>query len=615
MIAPWYDLLFDHTFFINNIRNFTTHMTPDAWMALATTSLCILLLAWGRWAPELILLSGVTVLLLAGVIDVSQALAGLSNPGMVTVALMYVLVAGIRETGGVEMIVRYLLGRPRSITGAMLRTLTPVFVLSAFLNNTPVVATFIPAVVTWSKRLKFPISRLLLPLSYAAMLGGACTLIGTSTNLVVNGLLAERHPDLALELFDLAIVGIPIGVAGLVYMLAFARWLLPARDTSATLFANPKEYTIEMEVDPDGPLAGKTVEAAGLRHLGDVYLVEIERNGDILAAVGPQEKLKGGDRLIFAGSTHAAIDLQQIKGLRPSTHTGFNLMNHPDRCIVEVVVSPECGLVGQTIRDGRFRSQYGAAVLAVCREGHRVEGNLGNVRLKPADTLLLETRPNFLEQFGQARDFLLVSEVQGPARPDHTKSWLAWLILVSVVVMAASGIVELFKAVLAGGAAMLLSGCCTFTKAKRSVDGPILLTIASSFALGKALEVSGAGMVMAQGMLTLADSPVTLLALTYFLVTLLTSLITNNAAAVLVFPILMAVVEHLHLNPIPYLITLMLAASSSFATPIGYQTNLMVYGPGGYRFRDYLIFGGGLTLLVGCMTIWLVPVLWPLRPA
>ncbi len=588
-------------------------MTITAWMALTTTCLCVLLLAWGRWAPELILLAGVTLLLLTGVIDVSQALAGLSNPGMVTVALMYVLVAGIRETGGVEAIVRHLLGRPRTLTGAMLRTVTPVFLLSAFMNNTPVVATFIPAVVTWSRRLRLPISRLLLPLSYAAMLGGACTLIGTSTNLVVNGLLVQRHPELALGLFDLAKVGFPIGIAGLAYMLIFGRWLLPSRDSTASAFGNPKEYTIEMEVDPEGPLAGKTVEAAGLRHLGDVYLVEIERNGSILAAVGPEERLRGGDRLIFAGSTHAAIDLQQIKGLRPFTHTGFNLMNHPDRCIVEVVVSPECGLLGQTIRDGRFRSQYGAAVLAVCRDGHRVEGNLGNVCLKPADTLLLETRPNFLEQFGQARDFLLVSEVDGPARPNHNKTWLAWLILAIVILLAATGLVDLLEAVLAGGSAMLLTGCCTFSKAKRSVDGSVLLTIAASFALGKALEVSGAGTVLAQGMLTLADGPMALLALTYILVALLTSLITNNAAAVLVFPILMAVVDHLQLNPVPYLVTLMLAASSSFATPIGYQTNLMVYGPGGYRFRDYLIFGGGLTLLVGLLTIWLVPVFWPIQ--
>ncbi len=588
-------------------------MSVDVWMALVTTSLCVILLAWGRWAPELILLGGVTVLFLSGTIDAHQALAGLSNPAMVTVALMYVLVAGIRETGGVETIVRHLLGRPRSITGALFRTITPVFILSAFLNNTPVVATFIPAVVTWSRRFKLPASRLLLPLSYAAMLGGACTLIGTSTNLVVNGLLAQRHPELALNLFDLAKVGIPIGLAGLAYMLISAHWLLPSRNTSAAAFANPKEYTIEMEVDPHGPLVGKTIENAGLRHLGDVYLVEIERNGDILAAVGPKERLKRGDRLIFAGSTHAAIDLQQIKGLRPSTHPGFNLMNHPDRCIVEVVVSPECGLVGQTIRDGRFRTQYGAAVLAVCRDGHRVEGNLGKVRLKPADTLLLETRPSFLDQFGQARDFLLVNEVEGPARPDHSKNGLAWMIMLAVVGLAATGILDLLTSVLAGGAAMLLTGCCTFSKAKRSVDGSVLLTIAASFALGKALEVSGAGMLLAQMLLTLADSPTILLALTYLLVTLLTSLITNNAAAVLVFPILMAVTDQLRLNPTPYVIILMLAASSSFATPIGYQTNLMVYGPGGYRFRDYLIFGGGLTLLVGMMAVWLVPLFWPLR--
>ncbi|BCX81718.1 hypothetical protein MIT9_P1296 [Methylomarinovum caldicuralii] len=587
-------------------------MPLSAWLALAVTGLCILLLAWGRWAPELVLSGGLTLLLLAGVIDVPTALAGLSQPSVATVALMYVLVAGIRETGGVETIVRHLLGRPRHPAGTLLRVVLPVWLLSAFLNNTPVVTTFIPAVLTWARRFKLPVARLLLPLSYAAMLGGTCTLIGTSTNLVVNGLLARRHPELALGLFDLAWIGVPVGLAGIAYLVVAARWLLPDRN-GARLFADPKEYTIEMEVDPAGPLVGKTIEAAGLRHLGDVYLVEIERDGALLAAVGPGERLRGGDRLVFAGSTHAALDLQQIKGLRPSTHSRFGLAEHPDRCIVEVVVSPDCALMGQTIRDGRFRTLYGAAVLAVCREGKRVEGNLGRIRLQPADTLLLETRPSFVEQYRHARDFLLVSEVDGPARPLHEKAWLAWSILAAVVALAASGALDLFKAALAGAAAMLVTGCCTFAKARRNVDTSVLLTIAAAFGLGSALETSGAGRFLAAGLLRLSDDPYVLLALTYGLVTLLTSLISNNAAAVLVFPILMAAVEHFQLNPLPYLVVLMLAASSSFATPIGYQTNLMVYGPGGYRFRDYLRCGGGLTLVVGLVGLWLVPKLWPLR--
>lgn len=586
-------------------------MTVAAWLALATACVCIVLLAWGRWATELILLGGVTFLLLTGVIDTTQALGGFSHPSMVTVALMYVLVAGIRETGGVETIVRHLLGRPKNLSTATLRVVTPVFFLSAFLNNTPVVATFIPAVMTWARRQKLPIAKLLLPLSYAAMLGGTCTLIGTSTNLVVNGLLADRHPDLALGLFDLAWIGLPVGTAGIGYMLIAGRRLLPRQDPT-NLLANPKEYTIEMEVDPLGPLVGKSIEAAGLRHLGDVYLVEIERDGDLIAAVGPEEKLYGGDRLVFVGSTDAALDLQQIKGLRPSTQSAFSLINHPDRCIVEVVVSPECALVGKTIRDGRFRTQYGAAVLAVCRGGRRVEGNLGQIRLQPADTLLLETRPRFLDQYRQNRDFLLVSEVDGPARPHHEKAWLAWGILAGVVLLAAGGLLKILPAVLAGAGAMLATGCCTFHKAKRSVDGSVLLTIAASFALGQALDTSGAGQVLAQNLLRFASHPYLLLTLTYFLVAGLTAVITNNAAAILVFPVLMAVVEQAGLQPLPFVVTLMMAASSSFATPIGYQTNLMVYGPGGYRFRDYFLFGGGLTVLVGILTIFLVPRIWPL---
>ncbi len=585
-------------------------MTFHAWLTLFTAGVCILLMAFGPWGPELILLGGVTVLLLSGVIDVHDALVGLSNPGMVTVALMYVLVAGIRETGGVEVIVRHILGRPRGQNRALLRATLPVFFLSAFMNNTPVVATFIPAVITWARRLKLPVSRLLMPLSYAAMLGGTCTLIGTSTNLVVNALLSQRYPEAALGMFDLAWIGLPVGIAGIIYMLIFNRWLLPQRDTSDAMFGNPKEYTIEMEVEPQGPLVGKTVEQAGLRHLGDVYLVEIERGGDLLAAVGPKERLQANDRLVFAGSTDAAIDLQQIKGLRPSAQSGFNLATHPERCIVEAVVSPQCALVGQTIRDGRFRTQYGAAVLAVCRNGEKVDGNLGQVRLQPADTLLLETQPSFVDRYRQSRDFLLVSEVDGQARPQHEKAWVAWAILAGVVMLATSGRLSMFEAVLAGAGAMLITGCCTWNKARRSLDGSVLLTIAASFAIGQALDNSGVSLAAAHLFLQMADGPWMLLAATYVLVAVLTAIITNNAAAVLVFPIVMAITHQLQLNPAPFIVILMLAASSSFATPIGYQTNLMVYGPGGYRFRDYLIFGGGLTVLVGALAVFLVPKIW-----
>lgn len=587
-------------------------MTFDAWLTLATTGTCVALMVFSSFGTERILIAGATLLLLAGVIEVPDFLAGLSNTGMVTVALMYVLVTGIRQTGGVETIVRHILGRPRTMTSAMLRTTVPVLFLSAFINNTPVVATFIPAVMTWARRMKLPLSHLLLPLSYAAMLGGTCTLIGTSTNLIVHAMLVERHPEMAMGMFDLAWIGIPVAVSGLLYMLAAHSWLLPARDSSNQVFGNPKEYTIEMEVEPNGPLAGKTIEQAGLRHLGDVYLVEIERGQSLLPAVSPKERLQANDRLVFAGSTHSAIDLQQIKGLRPSTQSGFNLAPHPERCIVEAVVSPQCALLGQTIRDGQFRTLYGAAVLAVCRNGQKVDGNLGQVRLQPADTLLLETQPAFVDRYRQSREFLLVSELDGQSRPQHHKAWQAWAILAGVVIAASIGQISLFKAVLAGAAAMLATGCCSWNQARRSLDGTVLLTIAASFALGRALKTSGVSVALAQQILQLAQDPNLLLATTFGLVALLTAVITNNAAAVLVFPIIIALTDRLQLNPVPFVVVLMIAASSSFATPIGYQTNLMVYGPGGYRFRDYLIFGGGLTILVGILTVWLVPLIWPL---
>ena len=321
-------------------------------------------------------------------IEPDQALAGFSISGLFTVAFMYVLVASIRETGGIDLIIRYVLGQPLGELKALTRLLLPVASLSAFLNNTPVVATYIPAVLSWSRRLPLPAHRLLMPLSFASILGGTITFFGTSTNLVVHGLLVDRDPSLAMGLFDIAWVGVPVAVVGLIYLIVLVPRMLPARRGAAALFENPREFTIEMEVDAAGPLVDMSVEQAGLRHLRELFLVEIEREGNVVSVVGPGERLKGGDRLVFAGTSEGAVELQQVRGLVPTRHGASSLEKEfKERRLVEAVVSDQCQFVGQRIRDGHFRTLYGAAVLAVCRGGKRVVGNLGQVRLQAADVL------------------------------------------------------------------------------------------------------------------------------------------------------------------------------------------------------------------------------------
>ncbi|MFG6136449.1 SLC13 family permease [Halomonas sp. B23F22_10] len=588
-------------------------MSPDAWISLAVVAAVFPIMALTRIGPDMVLMGALVLLIGLGVVAPDQALAGFSSSGLFTVAFMYVLVASIRETGGIDLIIRYVLGRPRGEQRALARLVLPVASLSGFLNNTPVVATFIPAVLSWSRRLGLPAHRLLMPLSFASILGGTITLMGTSTNLVVHGLMIERYPSLEMGLFDIAWVGVPVAAVGLAYLLLVGRRLLPPRTGATEAFENPREFTIEMEVDPRGPLVDRSVEEAGLRHLQELFLVEIERDGNVVSVVGPGERLKGGDRLIFAGTSAGAVELQQIRGLIPSHHDESSLQkDFKERRLVEAVVSDQCQFIGQRIRDGHFRTLYGAAVLAVCRGGERVAGNLGQIRLQPADVLLLEARPPFIERHRQSRDFLLISQVNGSARPVHERAWLAWSILAVVVLLAASGVTSLLSAAMLGAAASVLTGCCSIGSAKRGMDTQVLLTIAASFGLGAALEANGAAVALAQGAMGWVDgNPWWLLIGTYLLVALLTELVTNNAAAVISFPVVVAAAEHLGVSPMPFVVAVMFAASASFLTPVGYQTNLMVYGPGGYRVSDYLRVGAPLNLLTAAVALGLIPLIWP----
>ena len=589
-----------------------TFLSADAWLALGVIVGCFGLLLRGRISTELVLFGGVIVLLTAGVLTPEQALAGFANEGVITIGLLYVVAAGIKETGGMDLLVRYLLRRPKTIAGAQARLMLPVMMMSPFLNNTPVVATLLPATLRWVKRLRISPSKLLLPLSYAAILGGTCTMIGTSTNLVVNGLLS-RETGMTLSLFEIAWVGLPCTIVGFVYILLTGRWLLPDRIPASAAFENPREYTVELLVDPQGPLVGQTIEKAGLRDVDGLFLIEIVRDDGIIPAVGHHERLRAGDRLVFAGLVDAVVELRRINGLLPATERRFSLdAAHPERCLVEAVVALRCALINETLAGSRFRTQYGASVIAVSRNGHRVDGPLGHIRLQPADMLLVEARPAFIERHRNARDFLLVSPITDSARVRHELAWTSWLILLAVVISAGSGWLSMLNAAMLGAAAMLLTRCCSLDTARKSIDVQVLLTIVAAFGLGEALQASGAAHVIALEFMSLAGAnPWLLLASCYLLTVVLTAIITNSAVAVMMFSIVLLAAQNADINHMPLVIAVIMGASASFITPIGYQTNLMVYGLGGYCFSDYLRLGLPLTVLVGAVTIGIVPLVWP----
>ncbi|MCU0972178.1 MAG: SLC13 family permease, partial [Gammaproteobacteria bacterium] len=369
-------------------------MTWEAWLALSVVAAVIALLAATRLSADVVLLAGVTVLLVAGVLTPSEALNGLSNEGMATVGVLYVVAAGLRETGAIGWVVQGVLGRPRNLAAAQVRLMAPVTTMSAFMNNTPVVAMFLPAVVDWARQNRLPISKLLIPLSYAAILGGTCTLIGTSTNLVVNGLVTNQAGLPGLGMFDITAVGLPSALIGMAYLILLGRWLLPDRKPVMSDLDDPRRYTVEMMVEQGSPLAGKTIEEAGLRHLPGMYLVEVERGGEVLPAIAPHQRLRAHDRLVFAGVVESVVDLQRFRGLVPASDQVFKLgVPRPERCLIEAVVSDSCPLVGKSIREGRFRNVYNAAVIAVARNNERIHAKIGDIVLRPGDTLLLEADP------------------------------------------------------------------------------------------------------------------------------------------------------------------------------------------------------------------------------
>jgi len=586
-------------------------VTP-AQFTLGVVGLIFGLLILSQVTPDVILIGAVALLLMMGILTPGEALSGMSNEGMITVGVLFVVGAAVRETGGVDFIAQRLFGRPKTPVRAVARMMFPTMGLSAFMNNTPLVAMLIPAVSDWSRTNRFPVSKLMIPLSYAAILGGTCTLIGTSTNLVVQGMLIEsKHPGLGM--FDISWIGIPSALLGGLFIIVASRWLLPDRRPAISTFDDSREYTVEMQVAVDSPLIGKTIESAGLRHLPGVYLAEIDRDGNILPAVSPQETLRANDRLLFVGIVESVVDLQRIRGLIPATDQIAELSApRPQRCLIEAVVSNSCPLVGKTIRDGRFRNTYNAVVVAVARNGERLHMKIGDIVLRAGDTLLVEAHPSFADQQRNSRDFFLVSRLENSNPPRHDRALIALVLMLAMVVGVSFEWISMLKASMLTAGFMIFARCITTDAARRSVDWEVLLAIAASFAVGTALEKTGAAREIAESTITLAGSnPWVSLAVVYAITLITTELITNNAAAALMFPFAMDTARVLNVNYMPFVIVVMMAASAGFATPIGYQTNLMVYGPGGYRFSDYLKIGVPLDILIGVITVGLAPWIWP----
>lgn len=564
--------------------------------------------------PDFIVFFALAVLLLSGVLSPADALKGFSNEGMLTVALLFIVAGAVKQSGVLNQLVSKSLGTGKGPRRSLFQMMVPMAGLSAFLNNTPIVVMFTPVVRKWCQEKGISPSKFLIPLSYATIFGGTLTLIGTSTNLVIHGFMLEQGFD-GFSMFQLAVVSLPAGILGIIFMITVGYKLLPNRKTSTQSFGETaREYLAEAAVDQNSPLIGKTIEEAGLRSLSGLYLIAMIRNGERMASVPSYKKLLEGDRLIFTGVLSTIVELHNIKGLRVETGTNLKLedLQNGSASLVEAVVSHQSALIQQSVKETKFRSKYGAGVVAVHRNDERIDHKVGDIILKPGDTLLLLGNKDFVNRWSGSRDFYLISPLDEPEIIDPRKTVIALVSLVLMIALASFNILPMFKAALLAVIVLFLTKTVTFEGARKFIQFDVLLLIACAIGIGMALEQTGAAALIADFFVQITKGAGVIGAIiaVYFLTTLFTEVITNNAAAVLMVPISLAIANQLAVDPMAFFVTIAIAASASFATPIGYQANLIVYGPGGYRFSDYLKIGIPLNLLYLIVTVVIVYFVW-----
>lgn len=589
-------------------------MALDGWITLAVLAVVVTAMMREIAGPDLIVMAGLLALAAAGVLSASEAFHGFSNQAVATIGALFIVSAGVRETGLLDDWVPRVFGRARGELTGLLRMCPPVAAMSAFLNNAPIVAMMTPVVIDWARRQGRSPSHFLIPLSYATMLGSTLTIMGTSVNLAVAGLMLDAGMT-PMGFFELAPIGLPICAAGLLYLVLLApRWIPSRRELSEQLGEHRREYTTAMRVEASCRMVGRTVEEAGLRQLPGLFLVEIDRDGRTITPVGPGETVEAGDRLVFAGVVSTIVDLQRIPGLVPATEEeDWSLADSRERRLIEAVISASSPLMGQSVREANFRTVYDAAVVAVHRNGERVGGKIGEIVLRPGDTLLLQTAPGFMRAHYNSPDFYLVSELPDsqPLRTD--KARIALAILAAMVAVVVAGWLPISVAAFLAAGALVATRCINGRIARRSVDWSILIVIGAGFGLALAMQKTGAAEEVARVLVRGAGpyGAIATLAVVYAATLVLAEMLHHAAAAAIMFPIALAAATQVGAEPRGFVLGVAIAATCAFANPTTYQTHLIVYGPGGYRFKDFVRVGLPLDLLCGVVALVVIPQIWP----
>lgn len=588
----------------------------EGWFTIALFFIVFLSLVWELLPPDVIMVIGAGVLVGSGIITPQEFLIGFSRDIIFILGMLFVVAHAMETCGILSILARYALPKAREGWKAMGKITVPVSLLSGFLNNTPIVLMLTPIVRRWALDGGQKPSRYLIPLSFASILGGTCTLIGTSTNLIINDLLKNQSPDAQMSFFEIGCVGLPIAISGLLYLVTIGRQLVPERgDPAVSMTQETREFTGEFLVKEGSEVADISVTEAGRRYFAGQNLIEIERGSVVLDSPSSDEIIRAGDRLVFAGDIKQMAELHAVRGLQSLADKHFSL-DFSSSHFSEVVVAATSSLVGKTLKRLDFRNTYGASVIAVYRQGTRLTSAVGDTVLHAGDTLMLLSSEPWHGGDTYMTDFYYIRHNE---KIPLYKPWRVAFVMAVVSLMVCSVLVGIPMVIASFGAALslLLSGMISVTEARQSIRWSLLVLIGSSFAFGVGLVTTGVADYIAERILhVVGTQPNLLLAAVFALTMMATEVITNNAAALLLFPIAAQVAFLGGFDSISAVkaigITVAVASSCSFATPIGYQTNTIVYGPGGYRFTDYGRVGLPLSFIVMFLSVFLIPRIWPL---
>ena len=593
-------------------------MTFEIWLMVAILGTTFGLLIFTRIPPVAIFLGALTLTITFGLAPLEASLKGFSNSGVLTIGALFMVAAGMYSTGAIVMISEKLIGRPRSLLAAQSRILPPVAFGSAFLNNTPLVAMMIPVIRDLSKSCKLPATRLYIPLSYASILGGTCTLIGTATNLVIAGMVLDTInrgglPGMRpIGMFDLAWVGIPITIAGIAFMMLTSRWLLPDSREPASDLTFRRRFGAEFTVVPGSKLTRKALSESGLLGADDFKLESITRENGEDIEVAPGTRLKPSDVLRFSCIADALPGLWRTEGLTSHLQSGRLGSDRFRNTLVEVALSRRCSFLGLRLGVDQPDSPYKANVIATSRQGQPLPGAMRGSVLQAGDIIVAEVDNTFFYENRNETEFSMTSRMTSEHIQRFDKASAAILITMGMVVTAATGWMSMLNAALLASGLMVLTGCISLGSAGRSIEFSTLIVIACAIGLESSVSATGLSGIIAGALGQIGgDSAIIALIAIFIGCIVMDTLITNVASAAFMFPIAVVLAGNLGVDFMPFAVTLMVGASCSFISPMGYQTNLMVYGPGKYGFMDYVRVGVPLTVLVGVITILLVPIVFP----